>query len=794
MRWARLLLCGVALVMAPRARAQDGLTVGLEVGLNGSYVGRRWNVATVTVSNPGLAVRGTLQIEMRRPGYGETEAGPPDASYSMPVSAPTGESRFRTALLAPAYGGTATLRFASGGTILFEDTWSLDDLADVSYYLVLAITERQDTAWIGEGAGDLVVLAPTEAPADARAYDAASCILLDMARLDDIPPPARRGILQRTSTGGLLVLSAPFLAENARDPGLAALTYVDPREGALFVHPSIDAAAIFAPRADLGAAVRRVVPCDPHRTDVVAASDAGVIVFEHSLGAGRVRGLTVDPEWMQFASPADELSFQRSFWSAALEGSGSMPFRRSDLPWSLVPAESRLGRLGTPLLIYLGILIVVMGPLNFLLLRRVRRREWLVVTAPVAALVFVVAAVVMSPFLHRDQPLSVHQSITVLSAGTPTGGTVMLDGVLSTRTRSYDVELPRADLPLREFQEEWMPRYEGHHLPPLHLGPSGMAIRGMRVKRWTMRAVHYPAVVTEGSVHAKLDLDGSGLRGWIHSELPVALSDCTLLHKWHNTTLGSIRPGEIRKVRLPLGPPELSERELRKVQPLTDLKTWLSWDLWDAGGDHHRWYLARSTAEEVLSDCADPLLIGWGPPPARGPQVRESVATAHEQHLYVVRLPVAASGPTVEMPVGAALTSTTGSWSAWPLRRWWGEDRSELRKEREGMIVEFFLPLETAVRHDRLSVHGRFAHDPGEGLLPQQRLSVYNWREHEWQTITESLQQQFQVRVPEPEAAIMMPRGLVRVRLQSSDGDDGDLSGYALEWIDLSYRGEHQSR
>ncbi|MGD9498326.1 MAG: hypothetical protein AB7Y46_18685 [Armatimonadota bacterium] len=782
--------CGAALMAVLSAHAQSPLSVELALGVDGVYVAGRWNAATVRVDNPGPALRGIVTIEVRGLLCGLAGSAPPDASYCIPTLLPTGTSELHTALIAPPYGGSATVTVTSKGTVVFRNRWEMGELGETAYRLVLAITERRDTTWLEQSERDLVVLSPPEAPADARAWDAADCVLLDDVSLADLSPAARRAIVQWTATGGSLVLTAPFLARNHASEHLRELTYLEPAVAPQLAAP-IDPRPIFLPDAAFAARTTRLVACAPRPTEVLAAAGGRAIVFEHPLGAGRVRGVTIDSAWMTFAAPGDALEFERAFWAALLDESGQGAYQRSDLPWSLVAAQARLGSFKVPLLVYLGLFVLVMGPANFLLLRRLRRREWMVVTAPVAAVVFVAAAVLLSRALHEDRPVWVHESVTVCAAGTPSAGTLTLNGLLSPRTARWDVALPAADTPLREFVEDVAARYEGHHLPPLRMGEAGSMIDDMPVTRWAMRSVHYPQVATDGGVRGELLVSGGRATGWVHSRLPFELRDCTVVHKWHSVALGSLPPGATRSFELPLGPPELSEGTLRRLEPLTRLDRWLGWELWNAGGDRRRWYLAQWASEGLLSGCAEPLLIGWGSAPVAGAQLQATGTAREEEHLYVARLPIAAGGPVIEIPVGAAPTGRGMQWSQWLLQRVWGEDTSAYyREERGRWVMELLLPLEaTALRHERLSIHGRFVDVPGEGFLPRQRLAVYNWRTHTWDELAEPVQQQFEVPVPDPEAAIGMPRGLVRVSVQTADDEAGYSGESALEWLDVSYQG-----
>jgi len=122
---ARLLICGVALVTATAAFAQEGLAVDLDLGLGGTWAGEWWNNAAAIVTNPGPPFDGVLQVEVRGRRCREDDRTPPDASYAMPLRVTTGESHSQFALLLPPYAGSLTVGLTSGADVLFQDRWSL---------------------------------------------------------------------------------------------------------------------------------------------------------------------------------------------------------------------------------------------------------------------------------------------------------------------------------------------------------------------------------------------------------------------------------------------------------------------------------------------------------------------------------------------------------------------------------------------------------------------------------------------------------------------------------------------
>lgn len=795
-RLATVIMCLMA-VAGSVVGDDETLTMDLSVGIGGKYVARHWNVASVTVSNPGPPISGRLQIELRQTELWRDGAGEPISTYSMPVNLPRGESTLDCAVLVPFYPDSAVLRLTTGGGVVFEDTSGFDDLGDEVRAPSLVITRRDDIASIKDARSDVLFLRPDEAPTDARAYDGMARIVLDDTRLEEIPVEARRSILQWTASGGLLLLSGQFLAQNRTSPDLPHFTYVQ-IQGMRGVTVDLNVAEVFAPDQNAPVVATAICACRARAADVLAGPVDAPIVFEHTLSAGTVRGVTVDPEWMGFGSVRHEIDFSKRFWAKLLEGMRTEAFSDScaDVPTSMVPDEAKISDLRDPLLAYVALFVLVTGPINFFVLARLRRREWMAFTGPVSVAAFVVAAVIMAHVLHDSRPLLATQSINVISAGSPTTGCCVMHGVFAPKTGRYDIRLGEATTPVRELLQDRMSRCYRSKLPPIEFA-GATTLKGVRIKRWAMRAFHNPAVFMAGTVDGELQVDGKGFTGWVENRLPIALTDCVLLHKWNSTEIGDIAAGKRMQVALPLGAPALSDYKLRKVGQLKSLDDYLNWELWNAGGDWQRWYLGKTAAREVLKGCADPLLIGWGPALVAGPQVSAPDLRTDEQHLYVVRLPVAPQPLGARLPVGASLAvaGEGWGWSSWQRKDPFEDDSAYDYDYRQEAVTEFLLPVEgAAVAHGQLTVQGRLTDEPGVGYVPILQLDLYNWETGDWETISKRLQEHFTLRLPDAGRFVLMPRGMVRVKLGTKTEENTYDAQQSLLWMDLSYQGDAEQR
>ena len=166
-----------------------------------------------------------------------------------------------------------------------------------------------------------------------------------------------------------------------------------------------------------------------------------VVAAERSYGAGFVTLIGFDPsvDWIARTDTADVL------WRRLVpaRAAGGLSFSDDNM---LVSAVSQLPSLALPpiggLIALLVAYILLIGPINYLVLRRMDKREWAWVTMPVLIVVFAVGAYGIGAAL-RGNELIVNQVAIVRGAPGATDGTAQVYlGVFSPSRGTFQVRIP----------------------------------------------------------------------------------------------------------------------------------------------------------------------------------------------------------------------------------------------------------------------------------------------------------------------------------------------------------------
>jgi hypothetical protein len=495
---------------------------------------------------------------------------------------------------------------------------------------------------------------------------------------------------------------------------------------------------------------------------------------------------------MTFATPDAQFAFSRRFWAKLLYGLRSTSLA-DNLPGSMVPQEGRVRTLAVPLLIFLLAFVLVMGPINFIVLSRFRRRELMALTAPVVAVLFLIAAACLAAVLHKPRSLVVSQTISYCEAGSPIRGELRMVGVYSVPTAPHDLAFPRPDTLVTELGDWGFFRPK----PPLSLVLDGqLHVHHFLVKRWSMRAFLAPGLIESGTVEGRLQVGPDALTGYVENHLPTALEDCYVIHKWNHIAVGTLAPGERKAVTLKLGAPSLSDYDWLHVEEgLTTQAFALAPELWNTKLESRRWELAKAAGQQVEGSFFEPVLIGWGrapeaPPLADGPQ-----NLAEEENLYLVRLPLDPAEDAV-VPLGASEAGPpngvldSGTWLlADPLER-----TPSFSSETGPFMAVFALPLGPARGgKPQLKIEGRLTWEPGKAWMPKAHLDAFNWQTRDWVQIGPNLTQNFAYTVSDPSCFLLGPRNLVRLRISALSETQGMESYYlrhSVKWLDVAYDGE----
>jgi len=299
------------------------------------------------------------------------------------------------------------------------------------------------------------------------------------------------------------------------------------------------------------------------RGDVLMSRGNRPVIVRGSAGLGRVTLIGFDPT----KAPFSELADLRAFWAGILQtrlvekedgAGGQMEFASNALVLALndFPDFKPINFffVGTFLFVY----VLLIGPVDYFVLKRLKKLHWTWVTFPSIAVASSLIAFLM---LSSGRVAGFHaNSVSIVDASAESdqiGGTTLLT-MLSPRQREYNVRLENAigSIAPREFQVLGLGASPLGSTPCYVASPGGV-IERMLVRvwdaqtltaQWAAIAPELPEVAIEGA--------GSRLTGTVKNNTPYELRNACLIYRDSVVPLGRIAPN---------GSAELSAHKPRKL-------------------------------------------------------------------------------------------------------------------------------------------------------------------------------------------------------------------------------------
>lgn len=471
---AGLAALAAAAPVPPAGAAEEAKTVRLEV--TAGYGG---------YATPGRSLPVRVTIDANRLLAGDLVVGGRNgAIVRMPVEVPGGSVKRFTVVLAPSFGGDELV------------TASVVDGSD----RVLAKGEHRVST--GDGV-ELVGLLP------------------EVLGGRTVPGPAALSVDAGTARFAALVPD-DFSSADALDP-LAAIAG---RWGEL---EALRPNARQALGAWLAGGGQLLVDDTPASTGVLPATWVpGPGITSARVGQGQVRLTAGAVTGLRLAALVDPTT--RTSLGGGFGGDGVAQTVARD-------AGLRLPRI-TTLLGFLGVYVLVVGPVTAVVLRRKRRPELAWVVVPALALVFTVAAYGAG---------SRSRSGSNLGHGT----VVMIDGASSTALSYVGVTRPGRGEARVSFPDGWSVRGDpnsGRAPAPVVVGGDGPeAVVPLAVGEFGLVKAQGPVTLPGEGLELTARVDGAGdAGGTVHNRLPFRLDEVTVFVGNGSLRLGRLAPGEER--------------------------------------------------------------------------------------------------------------------------------------------------------------------------------------------------------------------------------------------------------
>lgn len=531
----------------PSAAAQadpSALTVVVQAGFDGAYRTGEWFPVVVEIANSGPDAQVTLEWSF--PG----QRG--DPIFERRVDLPRGaQKRVTLDVFSRSFARNGLLQVQNEGTLLLERAVPLEALDADRFVIGTLSNDPALLASLNSLSGPTGVgVSVRPLRADGLPEHAAALRAVNMIFLHDRPTPLtpqQTALLKSwVQLGGQLVVSGGANAAQ-NSSGLEDILPVEP--GGTISTGSLDvfaSAALPMPAEALNVAINEV------QARPGAANPQGFpLILAWNVGEGQVLFAPFDIAALRGWSGESNLwrqvlRFEQPFVPGldARVTQFSLLQRVYDLPELRLPAPATLFAF---LLIYL----LVIGPMNFLILNRLRRLEWAWVSIPATVLIFSAGLYLVGFGLRGNQPqisqIAIVQATEQEARGLATGSL----GLFSPQRATYTLGFPGMTL-LSKIGS----------LDGISIGRSNRVVAddtSVSLPDIVVDVAAFEMLVAEEMINlpivaqSSLRVENGVLRGELRNNGSAALEDAVLVRGTEYVQLGRLAPGAALNVDLSTG-------------------------------------------------------------------------------------------------------------------------------------------------------------------------------------------------------------------------------------------------
>lgn len=660
-----LLLTGLFVPFGGRVGAQEPESLRLEVraGYDGFYKTARAVPVQITIANDGPAIEGELQIQIGSQAVGDA------VRYTAPVSLPT-RSNKRVPLLVyvPRIVDQLNVQLVDGGGNVLKTAASnrLSLLAPADT-LGGVVSPEPDAFGTLEGTRPdgsrtaVAYLTPDDLPEAAVALNALDILVIDDTDTTRLTPAQLTALDAWVSTGGQLVITGGPNWQQTTAAFTDLLPVAVSGTETVSDLPAL-AAAAGTPFRDPGPYL--VAAGSLREGELLLHQDGLPLLAAVARGQGRVIFLALDPK----LAPLVDWDGTAVVWTAVVDGIRSRPGWANGIQDLYAAHESvaSLPSISLPsVLTLVGFLlfyVLIVGPINYLILKRRNRPELAWVTIPVLVLIFAGLSYLFGFQIKGNESILNQIVVYVGQVGSPYARVNRVLGLYSPGRETYRLGLPLADA-ARPGNDAFGTR--SSNFDAIERG-SDVAFTNIRMDVAQIESFVADTVgaLPQLSATAAIAVDSGGIQIDItlQNDSATPLSDLSLLAGDVAYELPDLPPGARVNERIPLttltGTSTLAGPRLIAFAPLsTNASTLLrSGDFFAESETYSRWQILQALenasvgATSLSPDRSDVLtLIAWTTQDPDDVTVNQPVNAAG-MALYLLDLPL-----TSAITTGAAL-------------------------------------------------------------------------------------------------------------------------------------------
>ncbi len=543
-----------SIVTAPVAAQEDSqeqagpITITATAGFDSYYKSEFWVPVQISVSNTGPAISGRLEILI-----GSTTTRN-NVLYSSPIDLPTqSNKRLTTYVFLPNLANVLIVELVDeDGTAVAEvQTNTLDRLNSEALLYGVVSTEANELAFLEDvdgGRGDAAVafLGIDDLPEAGAAWNALDILIVhdvDSGLLSAEQLAALEGWI---GTGGQLVVSGGPAWQRTS----AALADLSPVT--ISGSQSLDDIPALSTRTGIpfrDPGPYLITTSSLRSGELLLHQDGLPILARQKVGRGNVYFLALDPNlaplldwdgselvWAEVASVTPRLPT----WAVGAQNSYAAGTAVSSLPELALPSTFQL-------FFFLLFYITIVGPVNYFVLRRMKRRELAWVSIPALVIIFSVISYITGFQLKGNDPIVNEMSVAFGRTDSDQLRVQSLFGLYSPQRDVYNVILPGSSM-ARPFDQGFGSSLSGGgSLDAVERG-SDLKLSRVRVDVSDIETFvadsYQPAPGLTGS--AVLVLDGTQFKLEVNVEnnSNITFENVVLLLGTSTITLGDLEPGD----------------------------------------------------------------------------------------------------------------------------------------------------------------------------------------------------------------------------------------------------------
>lgn len=549
--WLCVLAIPAAEAEAPNP-APNGEAVAFSVRphFGGHYKYGEWLPLRVAVTNAGADFHAELRAAI--------QSGNVHTIYAAPAPLPGGARReIPLYVLLPSFARNVTVDLVADGRVIASAQADVYALRNITYvigviapdpdpYKVMAGMDLDE----GRRPVEVVPFPLADLPERAEALRTFDALILADSDTLSLSPAQADALRLWVGGGGHLILAGGPGAERT----LAGLPAdLKPAELHRVALGELTTLAEFARVAPLGQREEFIaaIPAPSFGRSLVA-QDGQTLVSEKRLGEGWIHYLAFDPALRPFVAWAG----MRAVWATLLAPGSAYP---SNLPPDASEAQMMAQRLAYTvtnlpsldlpsihwLVILLGLYIALVGPGNYLVLRRWRRLDWAWLTIPALTMTFAGVSFGIGYGL-RGSEVILNQLSIVQKTG-PESPTQIRSyvGVFSPSRRAYTLEVGDGALvsPLNSEPERFGGPFEPTNMTIVEGNPA--RVRDLAINQWAMQGFQVERITgaEEWGITAELKFDGTRVQGTLRNSSPYSLTDLVIVVGSRYARLGDVPSG-----------------------------------------------------------------------------------------------------------------------------------------------------------------------------------------------------------------------------------------------------------